>query len=103
MLEANARKIHRTVGIYLVGFLVLQLVSGAVISWWSLTDAPRNNVWFNALSILHHDWNPVGSVYRVLLGVLATGQALGGLAIYLLMRARRQKAGTAAPGGGERH
>ena len=32
MLEANIRKIHRTVGIYLVGFLALQAITGLFIT-----------------------------------------------------------------------
>lgn len=91
MLEANIRRIHRTVGIYLVGFLALQTITGLFISLWTLTGAPANGFWFTAMAWIHHEWNPAGSVYRVLLGALATGQGLGGLAIYLLMRSRLTK------------
>jgi succinate dehydrogenase/fumarate reductase cytochrome b subunit len=88
MLEAKARKIHRTVGIYLVGFLALQLVTGLFISLGTLMDTPRDTFWFAAMAWIHHEWNPVGSVYRILLGALAIAQGLGGVVIYLLMRAR---------------
>jgi hypothetical protein len=88
MLEAKVRKIHRTVGIYLVGFLALQLVTGLFISLGTLMDTPRDTFWFAAMAWIHHEWNPVGSVYRILLGALAIAQALGGVVIYLLMRAR---------------
>ncbi|MFZ5449508.1 MAG: hypothetical protein ACOZFS_12800 [Thermodesulfobacteriota bacterium] len=91
MLEANLRKIHRTVGIYLVGFLALQAITGLFISLWTLTDVAGDGLWFRLMAWIHHQWNPVGSVYRILLGALATGQALGGLAIYLLMRSRLHK------------
>jgi hypothetical protein len=88
MLEAKVRKIHRTVGIYLVGFLALQLVSGLLISLGTLVDTPRDTIWFAVMAWIHHEWNPVGSVYRIILGALAIAQGLGGVAIYLLMRAR---------------
>ncbi len=91
MLEANIRRIHRTAGIYLVGFLALQALTGLFISLWTLTGDPRDGFWFTAMAWIHHEWNPVGSVYRILLGALATGQGLGGLAIYLLMRSRLNK------------
>lgn len=91
MLEANFRKIHRTVGIYLAGFLVLQTLTGLFISLWTLTGAPGNDFWFRAMAWIHHGWNPMGNVYRILLGALATAQVLGGLTIYLLMRSRLRK------------
>jgi hypothetical protein len=91
MLEANIRKMHRTVGIYLVGFLALQALTGLFISLWTLTGSPGDGFWFTAMAWIHHEWNPVGSVYRILLGALAVGQGLGGLAIYLLMRSRLNK------------
>jgi len=91
MLEAQARKIHRSLGIYLVGFLALQAVTGLFISLGTLMDTPRETFWFAAVAWIHHQWNPVGSVYRILLGALAAAQGLGGLIIYMLMRARQPK------------
>ncbi len=91
MLEANIRRIHRTVGIYLVGFLALQALTGLFISLWTLMGAPGDGFWLTAMAWIHHEWNPAGSVYRILLGALAAGQGLGGLAIYLLMRPRLNK------------
>ena len=88
MLEANIRKIHRTVGLYLVGFLVLQAFTGLLIALGTLLGISRETLWLTIMIHIHHDWNPVGSAYRILLGGLAIGQGLGGLAIYLLMRSR---------------
>ena len=90
-MEATVRKIHRIVGVYLAGFLVLQAFTGLFIALASLLGTPRDSLWFSLVAGIHHDWNPVGSVYRILLGALATGQALGGVFIYLLMRARLSK------------
>jgi hypothetical protein len=91
MLEANVRKIHRTVGIYLVGFLALQLASGLFISLDTLMGTPGDSMWLGVMAWIHHGWNPVGSVYRILLGALALAQGLGGVIIYLLIRARLTK------------
>jgi hypothetical protein len=91
MLETTIRKTHRTIGIYLVGFLALQALTGLFISLGTLMDFPRDSFWFTIMAWIHHQWNPVGSVYRILLGALAIGQGLGGLAIYLLMRSRLNK------------
>jgi hypothetical protein len=97
MLETELRKIHRTVGIYLAAFLVLQALSGLFISLGTLTDVPRDTLWFAILAGIHHDWNPVGSVYRILLGAVAAGQALGGVGIYLMIRARTPKPAPGPP------
>jgi succinate dehydrogenase/fumarate reductase cytochrome b subunit len=91
MPEATARKIHRTVGVYLVGFLILQLTTGLFISLGTLMDTPRETFWFAAMAWIHHEGNPVGSVYRILLGALGVAQGLGGVVIYLLMRRRLAK------------
>ena len=76
-MEATIRKIHRTVGVYLVGFLALQAITGLCISLWTLTGSPGNSFWFTAMAWIHHEWNPVGSVYRILLGALVIGPGPG--------------------------
>ena len=90
-MEATVRKIHRIVGIYLAGFLALQAITGLFIALATLLGIPRDSLWFSLVAGIHYDWNPVGSAYRLLLGAMATGQALGGVVIYLLMRSRLPK------------
>jgi hypothetical protein len=90
-LEATFRKIHRTVGLYLAVFLVIQAVTGLFIALATLLGTPPSTLWLAILAGIHHDWNPVGSAYRILLGALVAGQALGGLVIYLLMWSRLHK------------
>jgi hypothetical protein len=90
MLEATFRKIHRTFGLYLAGFWALQAVTGLLLALGTLSGA-RNAWWFAVMGGLHHDWNPVGSAYRVLLAVFTLGQAAGGIVIYLLIRARQRQ------------
>ncbi len=96
MLEANLRKIHRTAGIYLVGFLAVQALTGLFIALGNLQNAPRDSLWFAFMAGLHHNWDPIGSAYRVLLGVATALQGLGGILIYRLIRARTHPA--AKPG-----
>jgi hypothetical protein len=91
MLEATIRKIHRTAGIYVVGFLAIQTLTGLFIALGTLMGTSREPFWFAAMAWIHHNWDPVGSAYRILLGALVVGQGLGGVAIYLLMRARQKK------------
>jgi hypothetical protein len=96
MLEAKLRQIHRTVGIYLVGFLALQALTGLLMALGTLMGT-GNALWYTIMQAIHYDWNPLGSAYRVLLGVMTVGQGLGGLCIYLLIRARLAKTATAPP------
>jgi hypothetical protein len=91
MWETELRKIHRTVGIYLVAFLALQALSGLFIALGTLTGVPRDTLWFAMMAGFHHDWNPVGSVYRILLGAAVVGQGLGGALIYKMIKARTPK------------
>jgi hypothetical protein len=91
MLEASFRKIHRTFGIYLVGFLALQAVTGLFISLGALASTSRDTWWFWLVAGLHHDWNPLGSAYRVLLGVFTLAQGMGGVIIYRMIKARERK------------
>jgi hypothetical protein len=91
MLETSFRKIHRTFGIYLVGFLALQAVTGLFISLGTLASTPGDTWWFWLIAGLHHDWNPLGSAYRVLLGVFTLAQGVGGVIIYRMIKAREGK------------
>ncbi len=90
MLEATFRRIHRTFGMYLVGFLALQAVTGLFLALGTLSET-MNTWWFALMGTIHHGWHTIGSAYRVLLAVLTLGQAAGGVIIYLLMRARQKK------------
>jgi hypothetical protein len=91
IVEATVRRIHRTVGIYLAGFLALQAITGLFIALATLMGTPSDSLWFSIVAGIHHEWNPVGSAYRILLGALAAGQSLGGVFIYFLMRSRLHK------------
>jgi len=44
------------------------------------------------LSTLHFGWNPLGGIYRVLLGLATLAQGISGIVIFLLIRARTRKA-----------
>jgi len=88
-VEATLRKIHRTVGIYLALLLGIQAITGLFLALASLSGS--EGLWYGLNAAVHHDWNPVGSAYRVLLGIFTAGQALGGVLIYRMMRARMKK------------
>lgn len=91
MLEAQLRKIHRGVGIFLAGFLAVQAFTGLFIALGTLQGAPRESLWFALMAGIHHDWDPLGSAFRMLLGAVTLGQVLGGVMLYRLVRARMKQ------------
>jgi hypothetical protein len=90
MLEEGFRKIHRTVGIYLAGFLALQALTGLFISLGTMASTSRDTWWFWLAAGMHHDWNPLGNLYRIILAVVTLAQGAGGVLIYLMIRARQR-------------
>ena len=91
MLEPGVRKVHRSVGIYLVAFLAIQALTGLLISMETLSGSDRTGLWSALVAGIHHDWNPVGSVFRIILGVFTALQGITGVIIFMLMRARTRK------------
>jgi hypothetical protein len=92
MLEATVRKIHRTIGIYLVGFLAVQAITGLFIALGTLEGAPRDSLWLALMGGIHRDWNPIGGAYRILPATATVAQGIGGIIIYRLSRARTSPA-----------
>ena len=91
MDEGKVRTMHYHLGIIYVWFLLLQVVAGLFMSLGMLFSATDSG-WYQALYTLHADWNPVGAMYRVILGLATVAQATLGITIYFLSRARFKKA-----------
>jgi hypothetical protein len=87
MDEGKVRTIHYHLGIAYVGFLLLQVVPGLLMSLGMLLGA-TNSGWYQVLYTIHADWNPLGAAYRVILGVATVVQATLGITIYFMSRAR---------------
>jgi hypothetical protein len=87
MKEPEVRQFHRNLGIILVWFLAGQALTGLV-----LTLAPAGQVsWLaKAAGVLHYDWDPLGSLYRVLLAAATAAQGISGIIIYLKIRERQK-------------
>jgi len=90
MNEGKVRTIHYYLGITYVWFLLLQVVAGMLMSLGMLLGA-TNSGWYQVLYAIHSDWNPLGAIYRVILGVAIVVQAGLGITIYFLSRARFKK------------
>jgi hypothetical protein len=90
MIERSVRNLHYRVGIALVGFLLLQAITGLLIAAGSLASVGEPG-WLKILEIIHTNWDPVGSVYRILLGLGTVMQAILGIAIIVMSRGRSRK------------
>lgn len=92
MTEAGARAFHRRLGIILVWFMMGQALSGALLSLGAwLGPIPYVQYVQKVMGLLHYNWDPLGSGYRVLLGLGTWAQGISGIIIFTLIRARRRK------------
>ena len=92
MREVKMRKFHRYLGIIVVWFLAVQVLTGLILSSGDLGFDQSHSIFFKALGLIHFNWNPAGDVYRILLGLGALAQALTGIIIYFMIRTRSRKA-----------
>ena len=108
MKEADLRKWHRTLGIVLAFFMILQAGSGVLLSLGDMDDplghafarhgdrpeAERGDRGIDRdgdddiVELIHHGAGGFGAAYRILLGVGMLAMAFSGSLIYLKIRAR---------------
>ena len=114
MKESDLRKWHRSLGLILALFIILQAGSGLLITL-SGSDTPDSHahsepvahseahedgksIWKTSISFLHHGAGVVGDVYRILLGIGMLGMAMSGSMILFKIRARTGKGGLKSSG-----
>ncbi len=88
MKEVSVRKFHRRLGIVVVWFLAIQAVTGLLLSAFGEWKSPL----MAAMATIHHEWNPAGDIYRVILALATAAQGILGIVIFKMMRARMKKA-----------
>ncbi len=88
MKEKRLRQLHRSVGIPLALFYVLQSASGIVLSIEELLGT----YWGGIIHDIHYRFGQIGNFYRVVLGISLLWMALSGCMIYMNMRARTKAA-----------
>jgi hypothetical protein len=90
MNERSVRSVHYQLGIIIACFLLVQVLAGLLLSLGTLSSASGAK-WFQVLETIHTGWDPVGSVYRIILGLGTVAQVTLGITIFFLSRARRKK------------
>ena len=93
MNSAKVRTIHCRLGISIAFFLFIQAILGMFMSIGKLASLDMSAT-YNVLFSIHADWDPLGSIYRVVLGLATTMQAILGIMIFLSRL--RQKTGDKA-------
>ena len=88
MKEATLRKSHRSAGIVFVIFIVIQTVTGILLS----VEDIMGDYWGGQLQYLHYRFRPVGDYYRILLGVGLLWLAGTGSIIWFKIRQRMRNA-----------
>jgi len=77
----KARSIHRTVGISIAVFLFIQAILGVLMGIGKLASLDASPI-YGVLYSIHAGWNPLGSVYRLLLGLAVCVQVSLGVMIF---------------------
>jgi hypothetical protein len=90
MNERSVRNLHYRVGITIVVFLLVQAATGLLLGLGSIASVTGSK-WFQILEIIHTNWDPLGSLYRIFLGLGTAAQCILGIIIILLSRARYRK------------
>ncbi len=85
MTSTRARALHRRLGIAIAFFLFVQAVVGMLMGIGRLASLDMSPT-YNLLFSVHADWDPFGSIYRVVLGLATATQAILGILIFLRLR-----------------
>jgi len=71
------RTLHRRLGISIACFLFAQVVAGMLMSAGRLASVEMSPP-YNVLYFIHADWDPLGSIYRIVLGLATVLQGVLG-------------------------
>lgn len=105
MKELTLRKWHRWLGVVVAPLLILQAISGTVLSIdWLLgihqrvgdvirADlSPLARLWDTIFVLIHYGFGVGGSIYHAALGMATVLLSISGFMIFLKIRARQKKA-----------
>ncbi len=77
----KVRTTHRRLGISIAFFLFVQAIAGMLMSLGRLASFEMSPP-YNVLYFIHADWDPLGNIYRIVLGLAAAMQGVLGILIF---------------------
>ncbi len=96
MNPGKVRTIHRRLGISIVCFLFIQAIAGMLMSAGRMVSVEMSPP-YNIIYFIHAAWDPLGSIYRVLLGLLTALQGVLGIIIFRSLVRLKKKNGAPFP------
>ncbi len=96
MNSVKVRTIHRRLGISIAFFLFVQAIAGMLMSIGRLASIDMPPL-YNILYSIHADWDPWGSIYRVVLGFATAMQGVLGIMIFRSRVRFKKKEDTSLP------
>ncbi|MGA2956873.1 MAG: hypothetical protein ABSF48_14265 [Thermodesulfobacteriota bacterium] len=89
MNGGKVRTIHRRLGISIACFLLVQAIAGMLMSIGRLASVDTSKP-YSVLYSIHADWDPLGSIYRAILGLATAGQGALGIMIFLDRKKKKE-------------
>ncbi len=96
MNSVKVRTIHRRLGISIAFFLFVQAIAGMLMSIGRLASIDTSPL-YKILYSIHADWDPSGSIYRVILGLATAMQGVLGIMIFRSLFRFKKKDGASFP------
>lgn len=93
---ANIRNIHRRLGILIAGFLLAQAGAGLLMSVGKLAGVDSSEP-YAAIYSAHAGWDPLGSSYRIALGLATATQVVLGCMLFAGVVRMRRRTDTPSP------
>ena len=89
MQEKELRRVHRSAGVLVAVFIIIQAFSGAMLSFQFMTKRePFGHNIQEIFELVHFKLGYAGDIYRILLGFGIIWMAVTGVWIYFKIRAR---------------
>ena len=98
----KVRTFHRRLGISVACFLFIQVIAGMLMSAGKLASLDMSPP-YNVLFSIHADWDPLGSIYRVVLGLATAMQGVLGIVMFRSLYRLKKKNDPSFPSANQAH
>ncbi|MGA2518520.1 MAG: hypothetical protein ABSG44_18475 [Thermodesulfobacteriota bacterium] len=96
MNPGKVRTAHRRLGISIACFLFVQAIAGMLMSLGRLVSVEMSPP-YNLVYFIHAAWDPLGNIYRVVLGLATAIQGVLGIVIFRSLSRLKKKRNVSFP------